>query len=113
MKLPTHFPDMPVVWLSLGNQIIIIGNSLFLKYGIHFCFVFNLVTIFFLNAFVYKRLQASGRSFPINSRIFIGLISATLAMCMAGTVEIFRQHICKTDNFTQTIGIHFPEFFRF
>jgi len=26
MRLPTHFPDMPVVWLSLGNQIIIISK---------------------------------------------------------------------------------------
>jgi len=26
---------------------------------------------------------------------------------MAGTVEIFRQNICKTHNFTQIIGIHF------
>ncbi|CAF1563409.1 unnamed protein product [Rotaria magnacalcarata] len=86
MKLPTFFKEMPVVWLSLGNQIIII------------------VTIFFLNAFAYKRLQASGRSFPINTRIIIGLISAALAMCMAGTIEIIRQDVCKTQNFTQIIG---------
>jgi dipeptide/tripeptide permease len=76
-------------------------------------FVFNLVTIFFLNAFVYKRLRASGRSFPINSRIIIGLVSATLAMFMAGTVEIVRQGICKTNNFTQTIGIYFIVLFTF
>ncbi|CAF3686742.1 unnamed protein product [Rotaria sp. Silwood1] len=86
MKLPTFFKEMPVVWLSLGNQLIII------------------ITIFFLNAFVYKRLQASGRTFPINTRIIIGLISAALSMCMAGTVEIVRQNVCKTQNFTQTIG---------
>jgi dipeptide/tripeptide permease len=75
--------------------------------------LFNLVTIFLLNAFVYKRLRASGRSFPVNSRIIIGLVSATIAMCIAGTVEIFRQNICKTHNFTQTIGIHFIVFFAF
>ncbi|UJR14010.1 hypothetical protein I4U23_001009 [Adineta vaga] len=86
MKLPTSFRRMPVVWLSLANQIIII------------------VTIFLLNTFVYKRLQASGRSFPINTRIVIGMISAALSMCMAGTVEIFRQNICKTQNFTQIIA---------
>ncbi|CAF4006844.1 unnamed protein product [Rotaria sordida] len=86
MKLPNYFTKMPVVWLSLGNQLIII------------------VTIFLLNAFVYKRLQASGRSFPINTRIIIGLISAALAMCMAGTIEIVRQNVCKTHNFTQIIG---------
>lgn len=86
MRLPGNFQAMPVVWLSLGNQIIII------------------VTIFFLNAFVYKRLRASGRSFSIKSRIIIGMISAAAAMCIAGTVEIFRQEICETQNFTQTIG---------
>ncbi|CAF0972504.1 unnamed protein product [Adineta ricciae] len=86
MKLPTSFKRMPVVWLSLANQMIII------------------VTIFLLNTFVYKRLQASGRSFPINTRIVIGMTSAALSMCMAGTVEIFRQNICKTQNFTQIIA---------
>ncbi|CAF1541779.1 unnamed protein product [Adineta ricciae] len=86
MKLPTSFKRMPVVWLSLANQMIII------------------VTIFVLNTFVYKRLQASGRSFPINTRIVIGMTSAALSMCMAGTVEIFRQNICKTQNFTQIIA---------
>ncbi len=78
-----------------------------------FSFLFNLVTIFFLNAFVYKRLRASGRSFPINFRIIIGMIAATLAMCMAGTVEIFRQSISETQNFTQIIGRNLILYARF
>lgn len=86
MRLPKAFRDMPVVWLSLGNQIIII------------------VTIFILNAFVYKRLRASGRDFPVNTRIFIGMCSATLAMCTAGTVEIIRQNTYEHHNLTQMIG---------
>lgn len=69
------------------------------------------MTIFFLNAFIYKRLQASGRAFPINSRIVIGMIAATLAMCLAGTVEIFRQSICRTSNFTQIIGYYIDPYF--
>ncbi|CAF1102360.1 unnamed protein product [Rotaria sp. Silwood1] len=78
---------MPVIWLSLGDQIIII------------------VTIFFLNTFVYKRLEASGRSISIRSRIIIGLMSASLSMCIAGTVEIFRQKTCDTlPTISQTIG---------
>ncbi|CAF1932517.1 unnamed protein product [Rotaria magnacalcarata] len=78
---------MPVIWLSLGDQIIII------------------ITIFFLNAFVYKRLESSGRSFSIKSRMIIGMISATLAMCMAGTLEIFRQKTCDTlPTIQQNIG---------
>ena len=67
--------------------------------------LFYLVTIFLLNAFVYKRLIASGRSFSINTRIIIGMISAAFSMCLAGTVEIFRQNVSKTQNFTQIIGI--------
>ena len=64
-----------------------------------------LVTIFVLNTFVYKRLYASGRTFPIRSRIVIGMISATLAMCMAGVVEIFRQKTCLSSlTVSQTIG---------
>jgi len=34
------------------------------------------------------------------------MIAATLAMCMAGTVEIFRQHVCGIQNITQTIGMN-------
>lgn len=64
-----------------------------------------LVSIFVLNTFVYKRLHASGRTFPIRSRIVIGMISATLAMCMAGVVEIFRQKTClSSPTISQTIG---------
>ena len=68
--------------------------------------ILHLVSIIVLNTFVYKRLQASGRSFPISTRIMIGLISATLSMCMAGTVEILRQNVCQSHNFTQIIGIY-------
>lgn len=28
-------------------------------------------------------------------------------MCMAGTVEVFRQNVSKTQNFTQIIGIYY------
>ncbi|CAF4175102.1 unnamed protein product [Rotaria sp. Silwood2] len=87
LRTDNHQHYMPVIWLSLCDQIIII------------------VTIFFLNTFVYKRLEASGRSFSIRSRIVIGLISASLSMCIAGTVEIFRQKRCDTlPTIPQTIG---------
>lgn len=65
-----------------------------------------LVTIFFLNTFVYKHLEAKGRSFSIKSRIVVGMISAAFAMCMAGTVEIFRQRACdELPTISQIIGI--------
>lgn len=63
-----------------------------------------LVIILILNTFVYKRLQRSGRSFSVRTKILVGLIPAAISMCIAGTVEIFRQNICETQNFTQTIG---------
>jgi hypothetical protein len=79
-----------------------------IKWIVHDCFesclVLYLVTIFILNTFVYKRLHASGRTFPIKARMIIGLISAAFSMVMAGTVEILRQNISIDQNFTQTIG---------
>ena len=109
MKLPTAFDKLPVVWLSLGNQIIIIGRCDMPRVASSKHCSFHSASIMFLNAFVYKRLQASGRSFSIKSRIIIGMISATFAMCLAGAVEIFRQDICQTQNFTQTIGTRLLE----
>jgi hypothetical protein len=96
---------MPVIWLSLGDQMIIISkNDLTRNYEIPIVY---LVAIFFLNTFVYKRLEASGRSFSIKSRIIIGMISATIAMCIAGTIEIFRQNACDSSpTITQFIGIY-------
>ncbi len=104
----THY--MPIIWLSLGDQLIIIGKyhqiqNKTLPYANQISLI-CLVSIFLLNTFVYKRLAASGRSFSIRSRIVIGMIAATLAMCMAGTVEIFRQKSCDTHSITQTIGLY-------
>lgn len=96
---------MPIIWLSLGDQLIIICNYLIRYEYFNLKIVFFIsVIIFILNTFVYKRLEVSGRSFSIRSRIIIGMISATLAMCIAGTVEIFRQDICDKTNVIQTIG---------
>ena len=116
MELPKYFHDMPVVWLSLGNQIIIIGlfcidslhsyHYLLIDYRMKLS-LYYLVLISILNLFVYKRFRDSGRSFSIKKRIIFGLISAVVAMLIAGTVELVRLHISETDNFTQTIGRFF------
>lgn len=76
---------MPIIWLSLGDQLIII------------------VTIFLSHKFVYKRCQTNGRRFSIRTRIILGMMCAIIAMICAGTVEFFRQKECQT-NHNQKIG---------
>ncbi|CAF4613781.1 unnamed protein product [Rotaria sp. Silwood1] len=88
MRIPllqSHINHMPVVWLSLGDQIIII------------------LVILILNTCVHKRLHINNRPFSIKIRMIIGMISATLSMCITGIVEIFRQKKCDS-SFQQTIG---------
>jgi dipeptide/tripeptide permease len=105
---------VPIIWLAVSDQLIVLSKfnqtrnkTLPTSTRYQYLLLFYLVAIIFLNTFVYKRLEASGRSISIRTRIVIGMISAVVAMCMAGTVEIFRQYICTTQNFTQTIGIYF------
>lgn len=62
------------------------------------------MVIFILNKCVYKRLEKKGKLFSIRSRIVLGMILAMIAMCLAGTVEIFREKSCDQHNVTQTIG---------
>ncbi len=62
--------------------------------------------IFFLNTFIYKRLKTTERIFSIRSRIILGMILATIAMCMAGIVEIYRQNSCGNGDIPQIIGIY-------
>jgi hypothetical protein len=70
-------------------------------------FLFLLVTIFILNTCVYKRLYSNNRPLSMKVRIVIGMIGATLSMCITGVIEIFRQKRCdlpfKQTN--QTIGM--------
>lgn len=65
---------------------------------------FHLVLIFILNTFVYKRLEKSGRSFSLKTRMTIGLATAVLAMIFAGTVEKIRIDKPTDESFNQIIG---------
>ncbi|CAF3436200.1 unnamed protein product [Rotaria socialis] len=88
MKIPafqSNINRMPIVWLSLTDQVIII------------------LVIFILNTCIYERLHLNNRLFSIKARMVIGLIAATVSMCITGTVEIFRQRRCDS-SFQQTIG---------
>ena len=42
----------------------------------------------------------------MKTRILIGLVSAAVAMVLAGTVEVIRQDIYVNHNFIQTIGMY-------
>ncbi|CAF5169539.1 unnamed protein product, partial [Rotaria magnacalcarata] len=89
MKIPafqSNINRMPIVWLSLPDQGIII------------------LVIFILNTCIYERLHINNRLFSIKARMVIGLIAATVSMCITGTVEIFRQRRCDS-SFQQTIGM--------
>ncbi|CAF2586135.1 unnamed protein product [Rotaria sp. Silwood2] len=106
MKIPllqSHINRMPIVWLSLCDQTVhreIILNLFTIDQKSLFILV---VVIFILNTCLYKRLHINNRPFSIKIRMVIGMISATLSMCLTGIVEIFRQKKCDS-SFQQTIG---------
>ncbi|CAF1229187.1 unnamed protein product [Adineta steineri] len=76
---------MPVLWLSLSDQIIVI------------------LTLFILNTCVYKYFYIKNRLVSIKIRFIIGMIAATISMCLTGITEIFRQKNCN-NSFQQSIG---------
>ena len=92
--------SMPVVWLSLADQIVIISKDSFDRWRSQMFFSL-LVSIFILNSCVYKHLPAKNEQFSMRVRIVIGMIFATLSMCTTGVVEMFRQGRCDTTNSSQ------------
>ncbi|UJR33175.1 hypothetical protein I4U23_020631 [Adineta vaga] len=88
MRIPKFQSDarrMPIAWLSLSDQVVII------------------FTIFIFNTCIYNKLHVKNRLLSIKVRFVIGMIAATISMCITGTVEIFRQQKCNSP-FSQTIG---------
>ena len=57
-----------------------------------------LVGLMIFNLFVYKRLSNPSRPLSIGRKLVIGMILASLSMCIAGIVEIFRQNQCISGN---------------
>ena len=58
---------------------------------------FNLIVgIVFCNIFVYKVFGIQHESFTIATKFVIGMCLACLTMCIAGTVEKFRQDKCNS-----------------
>ncbi len=47
--------------------------------------------------FVYKYLDSRNRSLTIINKLVVGMCFAFLTMCIAGTVEVFRQQGCDQD----------------
>lgn len=54
----------------------------------------KLVGIFLLNMFVYKRLKTDNPVKLLTAKFAIGMVFASLTMCTAGVVEIFRWDEC-------------------
>ena len=50
--------------------------------------------ILILHGFVYKYLHIRDRSLTIATKFIISMCLAVIAMCIAGGVEILRQHCC-------------------
>ncbi|CAF0905534.1 unnamed protein product [Rotaria sordida] len=67
---------MPVIWMSVGDQVSII------------------IGILILNLFVYKHLVTYNQSTLIQIKFVVGMILASITMFIAGTIEKFRQHGC-------------------
>jgi hypothetical protein len=112
MKIPSftfNKHHVPIVWLSLTDEVIIIRTySLDRKMiEIRVFFLLLLVTIFILNTCVYKHLYTKNRPFSMKVRIIIGMICATLSMCITGVIEIVRQKRCDSPfhQTNQTIGM--------
>ncbi|CAF1073120.1 unnamed protein product [Adineta ricciae] len=84
-KFQSETRRMPVVWLSLSDQIVII------------------LILFIFNACICSHLHVKNRLFSIKLRFILGMLAATLSMCLTGIVEIFRQQGCSS-SFPQTIG---------
>ncbi|CAF0713867.1 unnamed protein product [Adineta steineri] len=79
---------IPISWMSLGDSVtIIIGISM-------------------LAIFVYKCLNAPKRRVSIRVKLITGMILASLAMCIAGTIEIFRQQNCVLGKSDSSLSIY-------
>lgn len=55
------------------------------------------VGILILNFLVYKYLDARNRLLTITKKLAIGMCFGLITMCIAGTVEVFRQQKCDRD----------------
>lgn len=57
----------------------------------------NIGGIIIFNLFIYKCLEARNRSLSIPMKLVIGMFFACLSLCIAGTVEVFRQEKCDSN----------------
>ena len=81
-------------WMSLGDTVSIV-SELYLFSSKISNFQFNiLVVLTIMNLFVYKRLNHRHPLRSIRVKLIIGMVFASLSMCMAGTLEILRQKHC-------------------
>lgn len=59
-----------------------------------YIYIIVLVGVIILNRFVYKYLNIVDKQLNIARKFFIGMVFASISMCIAGIVEILRQHGC-------------------
>ncbi|UJR14271.1 hypothetical protein I4U23_001262 [Adineta vaga] len=78
---------MPVSWISLGDSVTIILGLLI------------------LNLLIYKRSDDPRQTLTIRRKLVIGMILASLSMCIAGIIEIIRQNQCILDQSDSSLNI--------
>lgn len=60
--------------------------------------IFLIILIPFVDRVLYPRLAKAGYPFTMVNRIAVGMLFATLAVCVAGTVEMFRLRAVNTNS---------------
>ncbi|CAF2742258.1 unnamed protein product [Rotaria sp. Silwood2] len=80
---------LPISWMSLGDSVTII------------------ISVIILTTFVYKYMDAQNRTMTIKIKLIIGIILASLTMCIAGIVEIIRQKHCTKEKDYSDLSIFF------
>ncbi|CAF1137149.1 unnamed protein product [Rotaria sordida] len=91
MNIPFLSKDkkMPISWMSLGDSVTII------------------ISVMILIKFVYKYMDIQNRTMIIKIKLIIGMILASLTMCIAGIIEIFRQKHCTKEKDDSDLSIFF------
>ncbi|CAM4955090.1 unnamed protein product [Rotaria socialis] len=80
---------MPITWMSLGDSVTII------------------ISITILNTVVYKFFDTHNRQLTIKIKLIIGMVLASLAMCITGIVEMDRQKYCTEEKDDSNLSIYF------
>jgi hypothetical protein len=84
--------DNKITFMWLGDPVTIISKFISC-FNIRNNYV-TLVGILIFNLFIYKCMDVRHKSLTIATKFVIGMCFSIATMCIAGTVEVFRQEGC-------------------